>query len=278
MPSTSSSTRPVAGRARSRSSPSGRSRTSPSRSCASRRCPRLLKGYVLMGGAFGVIGQHDPDDRVEHPLRPRRGQDRLSRLGRRDRRRPVDPAAARARPRRHRAGPHPARARRAPRPPRRQHARTTRSPSRAARTRCRPTRSVASQPDRPLRRRRAALLLRVPRAVRRLLRRVHPRSAGRRGDARSRRSSRPRPSFVDVETRGELTTGMTVADRRGLTGQAAEPRCGGRARDVATFLDRLIERIGGLAADRVRRGTLAHGGNAARSSGRRRWSGGRPSP
>ena len=30
--------------------------------------------------------------------------------------------------------------------------------------------------------------------------------------------------YVDVETRGELTTGMTVADRRRLTGKAAEPR------------------------------------------------------
>ena len=33
--------------------------------------------------------------------------------------------------------------------------------------------------------------------------------------------------YVDVETRGELTAGMTVADRRRLTGPAAEPRRGG---------------------------------------------------
>ncbi|MEP6637965.1 MAG: nucleoside hydrolase [Chloroflexota bacterium] len=56
------------------------------------------------------------------------------------------------------------------------------------------------------------------------------------------------PLFVDVETRGEITAGMTVADRRGLTGQPPNL-------DVATtgnipeFLDRLIERVGGLAAD-----------------------------
>ena len=30
--------------------------------------------------------------------------------------------------------------------------------------------------------------------------------------------------YVDVETQGEITAGMTVADRRHLTGNAAEPR------------------------------------------------------
>ncbi|MBA2700693.1 MAG: nucleoside hydrolase [Chloroflexi bacterium] len=56
--------------------------------------------------------------------------------------------------------------------------------------------------------------------------------------------------FVDVETGGELTAGMTVADRRRHTGRGANL-------DVAvevqaeTFLDRLIERIGSLAADRT---------------------------
>ena len=56
--------------------------------------------------------------------------------------------------------------------------------------------------------------------------------------------------FVDVETRGEITTGMTVADRRGLTGKPANLDVATSA-DVATFLDRLIELLGGLAADRV---------------------------
>jgi len=56
--------------------------------------------------------------------------------------------------------------------------------------------------------------------------------------------------FVDVETRGDITTGMTVADRRGLTGQAANLDVAMSA-DISTFLDRLIERVGGLAADRV---------------------------
>ncbi len=56
--------------------------------------------------------------------------------------------------------------------------------------------------------------------------------------------------FVDVETRGEITSGMTVADRRGLTGRPPNLDVATSA-DVATFLDRLIERVGGLAADRM---------------------------
>jgi purine nucleosidase len=59
-----------------------------------------------------------------------------------------------------------------------------------------------------------------------------------------------RATFVDVETRGEITTGMTVADPRRLTGRPPNLDIAISA-DVATFLDRLIERVGGLAADRV---------------------------
>jgi len=54
--------------------------------------------------------------------------------------------------------------------------------------------------------------------------------------------------FVDVETAGELTAGMTVADRRHLTGKAPNLDVA-KSADVRTFLDRLIERVGGLAAD-----------------------------
>ncbi len=57
--------------------------------------------------------------------------------------------------------------------------------------------------------------------------------------------------FVDVETSGEITTGMTVADRRHLTGNAANVDVVVEA-DVATFMDRLIERVGGLASSRAR--------------------------
>jgi purine nucleosidase len=58
------------------------------------------------------------------------------------------------------------------------------------------------------------------------------------------------PLYVDVETRGELTTGMTVADRRGLTSRPPNLDVAATA-DVATFLDRLIDRVGGLAAERA---------------------------
>ena len=58
------------------------------------------------------------------------------------------------------------------------------------------------------------------------------------------------PLYVDVETRGELTTGMTVADRRHLTGKPPNVDVGAAA-DIETFLERLIERVGGLAAERV---------------------------
>jgi purine nucleosidase len=59
-----------------------------------------------------------------------------------------------------------------------------------------------------------------------------------------------RASYVDVETRGEITTGMTVADPRRLTGRPPNLEVAIDA-DVPAFLDRLIERIGGLAADRA---------------------------
>jgi purine nucleosidase len=56
--------------------------------------------------------------------------------------------------------------------------------------------------------------------------------------------------YVDVETSGELTTGMTVADRRRLTGRLPNVDVALTA-DADTFLDRLIERVGGLAAERT---------------------------
>ena len=54
---------------------------------------------------------------------------------------------------------------------------------------------------------------------------------------------------VDVETSGEITTGMTIADTRHLTGRTANADVAVDV-DIATFLDRLVDRIGGLAADR----------------------------
>ena len=55
--------------------------------------------------------------------------------------------------------------------------------------------------------------------------------------------------YVDVETRGEITSGMTVADRRRLTGRQPNLDVAVTA-NVPEFLDRLVERVGGLAADR----------------------------
>src|SRR6476661_7220060 len=60
---------------------------------------------------------------------------------------------------------------------------------------------------------------------------------------------RTRAVTVDVELGGTLTTGMTVADRRHLTGKPPNLDVAVEA-DVATFLDRLIERVGGLASER----------------------------
>ena len=57
------------------------------------------------------------------------------------------------------------------------------------------------------------------------------------------------PLHVDVETRGSLTTGMTVADRRRLTGRPPNLDVAVGA-NIAEFMDRLVERIGGLAAAR----------------------------
>jgi purine nucleosidase len=56
---------------------------------------------------------------------------------------------------------------------------------------------------------------------------------------------------VDVETRGDITDGLTVADRRRLTGRSPNADVATDA-DIPAFMDRLIERIGGLAADRSR--------------------------
>lgn len=51
---------------------------------------------------------------------------------------------------------------------------------------------------------------------------------------------------VDVETNGELTAGMTVADWRHLTGKAPNLDVATDA-DAATFIDRLLDRIGSVA-------------------------------
>jgi purine nucleosidase len=58
------------------------------------------------------------------------------------------------------------------------------------------------------------------------------------------------PVFVDVETGPGLAHGMTVADWRGLTRRPANLDVAVEA-DAATFLERLVERVGALAAGRA---------------------------
>ncbi len=58
---------------------------------------------------------------------------------------------------------------------------------------------------------------------------------------------RAQPVFVDVESGPGLAHGMTVADWRGLTGKAPNLDVAVEA-DAAAFLERFIDRVGGLAA------------------------------
>jgi len=60
---------------------------------------------------------------------------------------------------------------------------------------------------------------------------------------------RTQPVHVDVETGHGLAHGMTVADWRGLTGRRPNLEVA-VAGDATAFLDRLIERVGALAATR----------------------------
>jgi purine nucleosidase len=59
------------------------------------------------------------------------------------------------------------------------------------------------------------------------------------------------PVFVDVEAGPGLAHGMTVADWRGITGKPANLDVALEA-DAGTFLDRFVERVGDLAAQRAR--------------------------
>ncbi|MCI0584084.1 MAG: nucleoside hydrolase [Chloroflexi bacterium] len=58
-----------------------------------------------------------------------------------------------------------------------------------------------------------------------------------------------RPTFVDVEAGPGLGHAMTVADRRGLTGRRPNVDVATDG-DVDAFIERLIDRVGGLAAAR----------------------------
>ncbi len=60
------------------------------------------------------------------------------------------------------------------------------------------------------------------------------------------------PVFVDVETGPGLAHGMTVADWRGITGCTPNVAVA-TASEADAFLDRLVERVGRLAADSIAR-------------------------
>ena len=83
----------------------------------------------------------------------------------------------------------------------------------------------------------------------------------------ARRGPRPEPghdrgrSTSTSRPRGTLTTGETVADWRRADRQAGQRRRRGRAPTRPTFLDRFIDRVGGLAAAPVERGTLSAEGS-----------------
>ena len=141
--------------------------------------PRLLQPLGPHGWLLPCRRQHDPARGVEHPLRSRGGPDRVRRV----RRAEGAAAADRARPRRDRAPGLRARPSRRACPQGRQPARQFAGPG----TGRGPDADDAQrgvQPDRPLPRRCAAVLHGVPRPLRRLLRRVHPRRAGARDGAR----------------------------------------------------------------------------------------------
>jgi purine nucleosidase len=54
---------------------------------------------------------------------------------------------------------------------------------------------------------------------------------------------------VDVDTAGGAADGLTIADRRGIWGRRPNVDVAVEA-DAGTFLVRLVERVGGLAAER----------------------------
>ena len=209
--------------------------------------PRLLRGYTPDGRRVRRVGQHDADDRVEHPLRPRRRAGSSS-----------APGPTRARPTRRSRG---------------RWRSVSTSPSRRAilpddvvrlarRAGSTPDDSIAlARGEEPMHATRSVASNPIVRYVADALRfymEFHARYDGFYGAfihdplavaaALDRSLVTTEALYVDVETSGEITAGMTVADRRHLTGRPPNLDVAVTA-DVAEFLDRLIERVGTLAAD-----------------------------
>ena len=186
--------------------------------------PRRLKRFVLMGGAFRERRQRHASGGVQHLARSGSGAHRVSRLRRRRR-----GAARRRRPRRH-------------------------AQDAAASSRSRRARATLR---RPAARARVAAL---PRGFRALLFRADGKATRRAAvSSCTIRSRSPRrsirrfivtePAAVDVEISGELTSGMTVADWRGVWKRAAQRR--GRDRGRRPALHRGVSRRNGAAGARL---------------------------
>ena len=179
--------------------------------------PRLLAPARDDGRRLRRAREHDADDRMEHPLRPGGGADRVPRVGGGVAADPTIPrplALGLDVTERARIGPEHVVAARATG---RQHAgRVARPGSRT--TRSRRDMSVASNP-----------VIRFIADALRWYYEFHERYDGFYGAfihdplavaaALDPTLVTTEPLYVDVETRGELTTGMTVADRRRLTGK-----------------------------------------------------------
>ena len=203
-------------------------------------------GLVLMGGAYGVSGNTAPTTEWNVPCDP----DAAKIVFRAGPRRSPPTRRSRARSRSASTS-----------PSGRRSCRTTWSGSHAARAARRTTRSRSrgrgpdardplrgDQLDRALRRRRAAVLHGVPRAATTASTARSSTTLWPWRPPSTARSSRPRRSRRRRAGR-RADRGETVTDRRRLAGKPPNLDVAVEA-DVATFLDRFIERVGGLAAER----------------------------
>ena len=213
------------------------------------------EGLHAHGRRVRRLRQHDAHDRVEHPLRPGRREDRLRGPGARPSR-PTRPSRApRARAGRHGAGADPPRRRRPARATRGQHARrldravARRGPDARDPLGRRATRSSATSP--------------TPCASTWSSTRATTASTARSSTTRwpwprrwIARSSRPSRSSSTSRRRASSRPGMTVADRRRLTGKPPNLDVAVEA-DIADVPRPAHRTRRGAGGGPVRRGTLS---------------------